>query len=213
MSAAAAKRHAVWPAAPSRSPTTEKAGEDERPVHLGPREIGCHRPRDRQATPGARSPGRAPAARSRRREAGHGRRERGRSSRRQRQGRRPPSTPSRPRRRRRAASRSRPTPPLRASASRAKLACDAGRPCLPYPQGLTNRLRAAHPGINAVRKTLHTALASVRRLQNDHDLDDPHSPPPDDRTRARRARGGRGLGRRAARCGAGERRRRPAGAR
>jgi hypothetical protein len=34
-----------------------------------------------------------------------------------------------------------------------------------YPQGVTNRLPAAHPGINAVRKTLHTALAYVQAMQ------------------------------------------------
>jgi len=34
-----------------------------------------------------------------------------------------------------------------------------------YPQGVTNRLPAAHPGINAVRKTLHTALAYVQASQ------------------------------------------------
>jgi hypothetical protein len=32
---------------------------------------------------------------------------------------------------------------------------------VPYPQGITNRLPAAHPGINGVRKTLHTAHADV----------------------------------------------------
>ncbi len=32
---------------------------------------------------------------------------------------------------------------------------------MPYPQGITNRLPAAHPGINGVRKTLHTAQADV----------------------------------------------------
>ena len=34
-----------------------------------------------------------------------------------------------------------------------------------YLQGVTNRLPAAHPGINAVRKTLHTALAYVQASQ------------------------------------------------
>ena len=34
-----------------------------------------------------------------------------------------------------------------------------------YAQGVTNRLPAAHPGINAVRKTLHTALAYVQASQ------------------------------------------------
>ena len=34
-----------------------------------------------------------------------------------------------------------------------------------YLQGVTNRLPAAHPGINAVRKTLHTALAYVQATQ------------------------------------------------
>ena len=35
---------------------------------------------------------------------------------------------------------------------------------VPYPQGVTNRLPAAHSGINAVRKTLHTALAALQAI-------------------------------------------------
>ena len=30
-----------------------------------------------------------------------------------------------------------------------------GKPRAPYPRGLTNRLRALHPDLNAVRETLH----------------------------------------------------------
>jgi hypothetical protein len=48
---------------------------------------------------------------------------------------------------------------------------------VPYPHGITNRLPAAHPGINAVRKNLHTALAFVQAdSANDHDLTTLRSP-------------------------------------
>ena len=116
------------PAGAEQEADGEEGGVDERPVQLGPREVGRDRPGDREPAPGRRREQRARAARLRRRAAARGRRARALPSRPRRAARRPPSRPSRPRTRRRAATRSRPTPPLRASASRAKLAWCAGRP-------------------------------------------------------------------------------------
>ena len=177
------------PDAPSRSPTERKPAKTAA-VDVGQPEVGRHRPGDRQAAPGADRQ-HEPRSTSRRREAACDRRGRARSSRPRRQGRRLPSTPSRPRRRRRAASRSRPTPPLRASASRAKLACDTGRPCA-VSAGHYKPFTCRSSGHQRCPKdSAHCARIRVGDVANDPDLDDP-LPPPDDRTCALRARIGRG---------------------
>ncbi len=138
----------------------EERDVHERPVQLDPREIGCDRPGDREPAPRRgrdQQPDEHPAAAGQRRPTGQ--RERPPTARHEQSSERCPDGIAREHgaEQQRGRDRHRHTgPPHRGQASMV-----TGKAGTPYPRGLTKRLPAPHPDINAVRETLHHSPQSA----------------------------------------------------
>ena len=144
------------PQGAEQEPEGEEGGVDERPVQLRPRKLRRDRPRDREPAPGRRREHEA---------AEHDASVRKRQP--SRQCERPPATgdeqcgdavqtesPANTAASSTAAATVTATSGLRIAGQASMV---AGKPRAPYPRGLTKRLPAAHPDLNAVRETLHNS--------------------------------------------------------